>query len=156
MIINLGITKEQKKALLNRYPSVKSFLQRTLSETADRLIADYEINNYTKELDEFHARQALNEGVEWVKGTPFWKDRHHTQATKDKISKTLKEKYRGTEFHLLPETRQRISESNKGRVPWIKGKHHSQKTKDLIGKAHKGMVYKKRIKVSEEKVECIA
>jgi len=164
MIIYLKATQEQKKALLNRYPSINSFLQRTLSETADRLIADSEINNYEKELDEFHKRQALNEGVEWVKGTPFWKNRQHTQATKDKISKSLKEKYKGKHYSLFEETKVLIGKANRGKIlseetksaigRGNKGKKRSLEQRQKISQGHTGMKYKKRIKVLEE--ECTA
>jgi len=44
------------------------------------------------ELEEYHERQILNKDVKWIPGQPYWKNRRHTQATKDKISKSLKAK----------------------------------------------------------------
>lgn len=39
---------------------------------------------------------------------------------------------------LSKETKQKISESLKGKPTWNKGKHHSEETKKKISKAHKG------------------
>lgn len=150
MILSLKVPKEQRKALLNRYSSIKSFLQRTLSETADRLIADNQIEDIERELKEYHDRKVLN-GYN-IHG------RKHSQATKDKISKSLKERYQTEEHHLLKETKIKIGLGNKDKIL-------SQETKDNISKANKGKVrtieqrrnislghtgltYKKRVRVS--------
>lgn len=37
------------------------------------------------------------------------------------------------------EAKRKISEANKGRLPWNYGKHHSEKTKEKISESHKGM-----------------
>lgn len=39
----------------------------------------------------------------------------------------------------LEDTRRRLSEANKGQIPWMKGKVHSEETKQKIRKNHKGM-----------------
>lgn len=158
MILSLRVSKEQRKALLNRYPSIKSFLQKILLDTADRIIADEQMNDIEEELKEYHDRRVLN-------NNDIHK-RNCTQATKDKISKTLKEKYKGKKFPLFEETKILIGLGNKGKVL-------SQETKDAIGRgntgkirteeqrenislSHTGLKYKKRIRVSKEKVECLA
>lgn len=130
MILSLPVTKEQKKALLLRYSSVKFFLQKAISNKANEIMASDDLE---KELQEYHDRRVLN-------GYNI-RRRKMTQATKDKISLTLKEKYKGTEHHLFKETRVKIGLENKGKVL-------SKETKDKIGKAHKGMKYKKH-KVKE-------
>jgi len=56
------------------------------------------ISNLEKELKEYHERQILNAGIKREKGQPFWKGRKHTQDTKDKISKRLKDRYKGMKY----------------------------------------------------------
>lgn len=178
MIVVLKATKEQKHAILSRYPSVKSFLQRTLSATADQLIADNQIENIEEELKEYHNRKVLN-------GYDIHR-RKHTEETKQKISKTLREKYRGKEHHLSEETKEAIRVGNTGKIVSqatrdllsvantgkkrtlaqrermslghkgikFEGRKLSEEHKRKIGLAHKGMKYKKRVKVKEI-VECV-
>lgn len=131
MIVSLKITKQQRNALLLFYPSVKFFLQKCLLNKATQIIEEQQIFDYEKELDEYHQRRALNEGVKWEPGMPFWKNRKHTQATKDKIRLTLLEKYRGKHFTLLKETKELIGLGNEGKVV-------SQETRDLMSKANLG------------------
>ena len=104
MILSLKISKEQQKVLLGRYPSIKFFLQKAISNKANEIIAGGDLE---KELQEYHDRRVLN-------GNDIHK-RKCTQATKDKVSKTLKEKYRGKEFTVLSETRQQMIKSQRRR-----------------------------------------
>jgi len=131
MILSLSVTKEQKKALLLRYSSVKFFLQKVISNKANEIMASDDLE---KELQEYHDRKVLN-------GYNIRK-RKMTQATKDKISKTLKEKYQGTEHHLFEETKRKIGLGNKGKII-------SQETRDKISKKNKG---KKRTKEQRENI----
>jgi hypothetical protein len=69
---------------------LKFFLEKMLFNEADKIM---EIVGFKEtELEEYHERQVLNKDVEWMPGQPYWKNRRHTQATKDKISKALKAK----------------------------------------------------------------
>lgn len=109
------------------------------------------ISNFEKELKEYHDRQALNTGIKWEEGQPWWKGRKHTQDTKDKIIKSLKAKgWKGIPLfeetkqllkgHIVSkETRDLISKKNKG-------KKRTKKQSENIGLGHKGMRYKKHMK----------
>ena len=158
MILSLKITQEQKEALLSFYPrGIKRFIEKTISDTADRIIIERNQFNIEEEIKLSHDRQVLNNFD--------IRNRKHTQATKDKISKSLKEKYQGTEHHLLEETRVSIGLGNKGKVlsqatkdnisKANKGKTRTEEQRQNISLGHKGKKYRKRIK-AEEKVECIA
>lgn len=134
MIVSLRISKEQKKVLLLRYPSVKFFVQKAVIDYADKIIIEEEQFNIEKELELYHDRRVLNNN-----------DIHKrkcTQATKDKTSKTLKEKYKGKNYPLFEETKILIGLRNKGKVL-------SQETKDAISRGNKG---KKRTKKQRENV----
>lgn len=74
----------------------------------------------------------------------------HTNETKIKISNTKKsQKLKLSESHRLAiinantgrkrseKTKQKISQSNKGRMPWIKGKTHYKETKQKISEIQK-------------------
>jgi len=143
MLLYFRITKEEKKALLFRYPSIRDFVERIISDTAFKILMERNFCDVNKELDQYQERRAFNKNN--IHG------RKVTQATKDKISKTLKakgwkgiplleetkEKLRG---HIVTqETRDKISRANKGK------KRSEQQRKNLsLGKA--GMAYKKRQK----------
>lgn len=150
MIISIKIPKEQRKALLNRYSSIKSFLQRILSETAERLIADEQMNNVEEELKEYHNRRVVNDYD--------IHSRKHSQATKDRISKSLKEKYQDEpKHHIFEETKRLISVGNKGKVLSQETKNNISKAntgkirtleqRENISKGHKGLKYKHKVKV---------
>lgn len=55
---------------------------------------------------------------------------------------------------LPEETRKKISEANKGQVPWMKGKHHTEESKRKNSEAHKGVSrsIETRKKMSESKI----
>lgn len=149
MILSFKITKEQKKALLSFYPGgIKQFVEKTISDTADRIIIEKDLSNVEEELRAYHSRRVLN-------NYDIHK-RKMTQATKDKISKGLKatserQGWKGTP--LFEETKILIGLKHKGKIL-------SQETKDAIGrgnagkkrtkeqrgnisKSHKGLKYKK-------------
>ena len=161
MIVNLRISKEQQRVLLYRYPSVKFFLRKAISNYINS-IEDHKIK---EKLDEYHTRRALNAGAKRQPGTPFWKNRRHSQATKDKIRKGLKKyfaEFEGQEFHLWPETKRLISLGNKGKIisketrdkmsKSNKGKKRSEEQKQNISLGHKGMKYKHKTKELPEMV----
>ena len=131
MILSLSVSKEQKRALLRRYTSIKIFLERAISNKANEITAGDDLE---KELKEYHDRRVLN-------GYNIRK-RKMTQATKDKISKSLKDKYRGTEHHLFEETKRLISIGNKGKII-------SQETRDKVSKANTG---KKRTEEQRKRI----
>jgi len=166
MLVYLKVTKREKDALLLFYPSVRFFLQKALLNKANQIIEDEQISDYKKELEEYHQRQALNAGVEWKPGTYFWEGRKHTQETKNKISATLIKRYEGKKFPMLEETRIKIGLTQKGKTisqttrdklsKANTGKKRTEEQRQNISKGHTGMHYKKRVKVSKEKVECLA
>jgi len=133
MILMVNVTREQKAALLTIYPSVKYLIEKTIKDVADKIITEGEQSNIERDIKEYHDRQVLNDYD--------IRKRKMTQATKNKISKALKGKYLGS--HTLPETKEAISKANIGKH-FIK---HSEETKRKISLAHKGMKYKKRVKV---------
>jgi len=149
MILSFKITREQKEALLSLYPDIKSFVEKTIVATADKIIIDQDNFNVEKELAEYHDRRVLNNY------NP--KKRKTTQATKDKISKTLKEKYKGKHYPLMKETKIKIGLAHKGKIvsqstrdkvsKANKGKKRSEEQRENIRKGHKGLKYKKRVKV---------
>ena len=57
--------------------------------------------------------------------------KHHSEATREKISKAEKGKY------VSEETRRKLSEASKGNKNML-GKHHSEETKKKIGEKSKG------------------
>ena len=59
------------------------------------------------------------------------KGRHYTAETRQKMSESLKRTYLNN-----PELRQKLSGSQKGRIPWNKGKHQSDETRKKIGEAN--------------------
>lgn len=146
MIISLKISKEQKEILLLRYPSVKFFIQKAVIDYADKIIIEQEQFNVEKELKEYHNRKVLNDYD--------FHNRKHSQKTKDKIKKTLKEKYKGQHFSLSEETKILIGLGNKGKVlsqetkdaigRGNRGKKRTDEQKRNISKGHKGLKYKKR------------
>lgn len=132
MFLSLRISKGQKKVLLLRYPSVKFFIQEAINNQVNKIIIEKEQFNIEEELRLYHSRREINKNN--IHG------RKCSQATKDKISKTLKEKYEGKHYPLFEETKRLIGLGNKGKIL-------SQETKDAISKANTG---KKRTKEQRE------
>ena len=149
MILYFRITKEQKKALLSLYPDIKRFVEKTILDTADRIIIERDLFDIDKELKEYRNRRILNNY------NP--KRRKMTQETKDKISKALKG--RGKGIPLFEETKIKIGLIHKGKIVSQEtrekirlantGKKRTEEQKRNIGLAHKGMKHKGR-KLSEE------
>ena len=122
MILSFKISRDQRRALLFIYPSIKTFVENTIQNTADKIIIERDLFNVDKELREYHDRRVLNDYD--------FKKRKMTQETKDKISKSLKatsEKQGWKGMKLLEETRQKLI-----------GHIVSKKTRDNISKANKG------------------
>jgi len=145
MILYFRITKEQKEALLSFYPDIKRFVEKTISDTADRIIIERDLFDIDKELNEYHDRRILN-GYDPKK-------RKMTRETKDKISKALKG--RGKGIPLFEETKIKIGLIHKGKIVSQetrekirlvnKGKKRTEEQRRNIGLAHKGLKYKKRV-----------
>ena len=82
MLLSFRITKEQKEALLSFYPEgIKHFVEKTISDTADKIIMEKDLFDIDKELWEYHNRRALNDND--------FKKRKVSQETKDKISNLI-------------------------------------------------------------------
>ena len=147
MILYFSITKEQKQALLFRYPDIRNFVEKTISDTADKIIIERGQFDVEKELQGYHDRLVLN-------GENVKKKRHKcTQATKDKIRNALKG--RDTGWKHFPETKEAISKANIGKhfgkrseeakqkMSLAKlGKELTEEHKQNIGLGHKGKKYK--------------
>ena len=58
---------------------------------------------------------------------PWIKDKHHTEGAKQKMIKSHK--------NISEETRQKISDANKGKIAWNKGKKTSEETKRKMKEA---------------------
>ena len=78
------------------------------------------------------------------KGNKNWLGRHHTEYTKIKIAEGNKGK------KLLEETKQKISNSLKGKPSWNKGKHHTEESKLKMSIAKKGNKNRLGIPCSDE------
>lgn len=112
IIIKLRVSEEQEEALLLKYPNIKYFLERVIINITGKIIGTDGFNKI--DIEEYHERQVLNSGVDRLPGQPYWKNRKHTQATKDKISSSLKAKnWKG--ISLLEETKKLISLDHKGK-----------------------------------------
>ena len=78
MLLSFRITKEQKEALLSFYPEgIKHFVEKTISDTADRIIIERSQFDIDRELKEYRDRQILN--------NYNIKSRKQTEETKRKI-----------------------------------------------------------------------
>ncbi len=83
----------------------------------------------------------------WNKG----KKGIYSKETIEKIRNSLKGNTRRLGKKHSKETRQKISDASKGRVPWIKGKKHSKETIQKLSISHKGQIpWNKDKKTSEE------
>ncbi|MBA7495749.1 hypothetical protein ES702_06338 [subsurface metagenome] len=147
MILYFRITRERKEALLSFYPGgIKQFIEKTISDTADKIIIERDLFDTDRELNEYHDRRFLNRNN--------IHSRKCTQATKDKISKAQKGKHTG--WHQFPETKRLIGLAHRGKIVSEetrekiglanKGKKRTEQQKRNIGLAHKGLKYKKHAK----------
>lgn len=123
MILFIEITKEQKKALLTVSPSIKEWVNRAIEKATEK-ITNENLFITDRDLEEYQNRLALN-------GCGPNRKRIVTQATKDKISKALKERYKGEHHHLFEETKRKIGLIHKGKTV-------SKATRDKISRANKG------------------
>jgi len=73
------------------YQDIKFFLKKMIFNDSNKVTGLTEFSE--TEIEEYHERQALNKDVKWIPGQPYWKNRKHTQTTKDKISQTLRAKF---------------------------------------------------------------
>ena len=147
MILYFRITADQKRALLFRYPDVRKFVERIISDTADKIIIERGQFDIDKELWEYHNRQILT-------GSGPHRKRIVTQATRDKISKSLKatsEKQGWKGMKLLEETRLKMigrivsKETREAISKHNKGKIRSEEQRGNISLGKTGQKYKKRV-----------
>ena len=69
---------------------------------------------------------------------PFF-GKHHSEESRQKISESLKGRPSHKKGKRIPEeVKHKISESLKGKPGWLKGKHHSEETRKKISEARKG------------------
>lgn len=128
MLLSFRITKEQKRALLFRYPNIKTFVEKAVEDTANKIIAGSGQFDIDKDIKESYDRFILN-------GCGPGRKRIMTQETKDKISKALKAKgYKG--IPLLEETRLKLM-----------GHIVSEATRDKIRKSRKRTEEQKKHRV---------
>lgn len=65
-----------------------------------------------------HWNRRRHPRTEFKKGNTLWLGRHHSEATKAKLSQF----FRGRSgSYLTPEVRRKMSDSHKGLIPWNKG-----------------------------------
>ena len=150
MILFVEITKEQKEALLTVSPSIREWVNRAIKKATEKIMNE-NLFITDEDLKEYSNRLALN-------GFGPNRKRIVTQATKDKISKTLKEKYKGKHYPLFEETKRLIGLANKGKIVSQatrdkvsranKGKKRTEEQRKNISNGHKGLKYKKH-KVKE-------
>lgn len=148
MILFIKISPEREEALLAVYSSIKYAINKTISDVADKIIIERAIYVTDKDLEESYEQYKLC-------GCGPNRKRIVSQATKDKISKTLKEKYKGEHYPLFKETKALIGLIHKGKVlsqetkdaigKGNRGQKRTEKQRENIGKAHKGLKYKKRV-----------
>ena len=81
-----------------------------------------------------------------------FRGKHHSEETKEKLSKALKgkpSKLKGR--HPSEEARKKMSDARKGKPSKLKGRHLSEETKRKLSEANKGQVaWNKGKKMSEE------
>ena len=141
MLLSFRISKEQKRALLFRYPSIKQFVEKAVEDTANKIIAGSSQFDIDKELKEYSDRFILN-------GCGPNRKRIMTQETKDKIRNALKGRYKG--IPLLEETRLKmmghiVSEETREKIrKATTGQKRSAEQRENISKAKIGQTYKKR------------
>jgi len=153
LFFSFRITRKQKEALLSLYPDIKSFVEKTIQNTTDKIIIGRDLFVDDEDLEAYHDRRVLN-------GSGPGRKRIVTQATKDKIKKSLKKYYaqfEGQEFHLFPETKRLIGLAHKGKIvsqatrdkmsKANKGKIRTEEQRQNISKAKTGQKYKKHVKI---------
>jgi len=146
MILFIEITKEQKEALLTVSPSIKEWVNRAIKKATKKIINE-NLFITDEELKEYAQRLVLN-------GPGPHRKRIVTQATKDKISKTLKEKYKGKNYPLFEETKKKIGDKSRGKIvsqatrdkvsEANTGKKRTEEQKKRISLGHKGLKYKRK------------
>ena len=141
MLLSFKISKEQKRALLFRYPNIKQFVEKAVEDTANKIIAGSGQFDIDKDIKESYDRFILN-------GCGPGRKRSMTQETKDKISKALKAKgYKG--IPLLEETREKmkghiVSEATREKIcKATTGQKRSEEQRRNISKGKTGQKYKK-------------
>ena len=154
MILYFSITKEHRRALLFRYPDIRKFVEKTLANIADRIISERGQYDIEREYREYSDRRTLN--GKNIHG------RKMTQATKDKIKKSLlatskRQGWKGTP--LLEETRVKIGLIHKGKIvsketrakisKANRGKIRTEEQRQNMSLAKTGQKYKKRVKVNK-------
>jgi len=149
MLLIINITKEQRKTLLNVYPSLKSFVEKAIINATNQ-IAKERLYITDEELEAYSDRVKIC-------GSGPNRKRVVTQATKDKTSKTLKEKYKGKHYPLFEETKIKIGNIHRGKTVSQatrdkvsranKGKKRTAEQRENISLAKTGQKYKKRVKV---------
>ena len=72
--------------------------------------------------------------------------KHHTEKSKEKRKETLK----NNNYVVSEETRNKLSESHKGKTAWNKGLKHTEETKNKMSASRKGMKSMLGKKHSEE------
>ena len=125
MILLVNITQEQKKTLLNVYPSLKFFVEKAISNATNQIMKE-KLYITDEELQAYSDRIKIN-------GSGPNRKRIVTQATKDKIRKTLKERYKDKHYPLFDSTKRLIGLAHKGKIV-------SQATRDKISKGNKGKI----------------
>jgi hypothetical protein len=70
------------------------------------------------EIHGHHPNKGRRPATGFKKGNTIWLGRHHTESTKEKLSKAFRGKPTGP---LSLETRNRMSDSHMGLTPWNKG-----------------------------------
>lgn len=80
MILFIKIAKREQEALQTVFPDISKWINKTILNTANRIII--EEGNLDRDLEEYHDRR--------VKNNYDIHGRKKTQATKNKISKSLK------------------------------------------------------------------
>ena len=72
---------------------------------------------------------------------PFF-GKHHSEESRQKISESLKGRPSHKKGKRIPEeVKHKISESLKGKPGWLKGKHHSAETRLKMSEAICGMLW---------------
>jgi len=67
-------------------------------------------------------------------------DKHHTEATKQKISIAQKGNKSRVGKHFSEESKRKISKALKGKTTWRKGQHHTEEAKRKMSESSKGQV----------------
>lgn len=81
-----------------------------------------------------HPNKGKHPRTEFKKGNTLWVGRHHSEATKQRLSKA----FRGKPSPFSPETRKRMSHSHLGLAPWNKGlRKETSESVALVGQKKK-------------------